>query len=72
MRQLTVSQKKLLDKALIEYNDLNISSVDDLPLSIWDKLVEINDTEILDQEVNRYLNDKFWENKSKRESWVEL
>ena len=36
-------------------------SIDDLPSEIWDKLEEINDTEILYQEVNRYIEDKSWE-----------
>lgn len=57
MRQLTSRQKKVIDKALLEYSDLNIRGVEQLPLSVWDKLVEINDTEILYQEVDRYLID---------------
>ena len=59
MRQLTVSQKKLLDKTLKENS--NIQSVDDLPNEVWEQLEEMNDTEILWQEANRYINDKFWE-----------
>lgn len=61
MRQLTIKQKKVLDQALIDYKDLNIKTYEDLPFSVWDKLTAINDTEILWSEVNRYINDKFWE-----------
>ena len=35
--------------------------INDLPGEVWDKLEEINDTEILWQEVNRYISDKSWE-----------
>ena len=57
MRQLTAKQKKVLSQALKDYSDLNIQNSDDLPSSIWDKLTEINDTEILWQEVNRFISD---------------
>ena len=56
MRQLTVSQKKLLNRIMAENKE--ISSVDDLSTEIWDRLEAINDTEILYQEVNRYIQDK--------------
>lgn len=58
MRQLTVSQKKLLDKAMVE--NPSIQTVDDLPIEVWEKLEELNDTEILWQETNRYLTDAYY------------
>jgi len=56
MRQLTIRQKKLLDKVMAE--DKEIDSIDTLPVDIWEQLESINNTEILCQEVNRYMNDK--------------
>jgi len=53
MRQLTVRQKKLLNTM-----PTNCQSVDDLPAGIWQRLEAMNDTEILWQEVNRYLWDR--------------
>lgn len=53
MRQLTSRQKKLLDK-----QPLSITSYVDLPSEVWDELERINNTEILWQEVNRYLMDR--------------
>ena len=35
-------------------------SVDDLPSGVWEQLEAINDTEILWQEVNRFLSDRFY------------
>lgn len=55
MRQLTSKQKTLLDKWYIEYQP---SDCDTLKLDDWQQLEQINDTEILWQEVNRYLSDK--------------
>ena len=60
MRQLTVKQKKLLDTVYRESKG-GITSVEELPIEIWDRLEEINDTEILYQEVNRYLYDKHFD-----------
>jgi hypothetical protein len=63
MRRLTVKQKKYLDE-LIESYDIEhkvISHVDDLTEDEWNHLEELNDTEILYQEVNRYLSDKVFE-----------
>jgi len=57
MRQLTVSQKKLLNTV-----PMDCQTVDDLPDGIWERLEEINDTEILWQEVNRYLTDRYYKN----------
>ena len=54
MRQLTSKQKKLLDQWRI--NQI-FKDADDIPTHQWAQLQEINDTEILYQEVNRYLND---------------
>lgn len=68
MRQLTAKQKKLLtatlEKAtptgfdgLKDISSCPITSVDSLPADVWDELQEINDTEILWQEVNRFISD---------------
>jgi len=51
-----VRQKKLLDQEM--KSDPGIKGADDLPLEVWEKLESINDTEILYQEVDRYINDK--------------
>lgn len=59
MRQLTASQKKLLNSEMQKNPD--IQTVDDLETKVWDKLEELNDTEILYQEVNRYLTDSYYE-----------
>lgn len=53
MRQLTVKQKKVLD----QFSDMK--SHEELPIQAWDKLTEINDTEILWSETNRYLSDNY-------------
>lgn len=58
MRQLTVSQKKLLNKVMQE--NPNAQSVDDLSIEVWEELERMNDTEILWQEVNRYLTDAYY------------
>ncbi len=76
MRQLTVSQKKILDKFVKDctvpteqrWSDYPFKApngkreyclqADNLPNDIWVKLIKINDTEILTQEVDRYLSDK--------------
>lgn len=68
MRQLTVRQKKYID-SLMKNND-KLSCVEDLSGDEWDKLVEMNDTEILYQEVNRYMHDKYWENENKKGLWL--
>jgi len=57
MRQLTVKQKKLLNTM-----PMDCQNVDSLPIGVWEKLEEINDTEILWQEVNRYLTDRYYKN----------
>lgn len=58
MRQLTVKQKKLLNVEM--QKNPAIQSVDDLSSEVWDELEAINDTEILYQEVNRYLSDAYY------------
>jgi len=58
MRSLTASQKKLLNKVMKE--NPTVQTVDDLPNGIWEELEAINDTEILWQEVNRYLTDAYY------------
>ena len=62
MRQLTKKQKNLLDKWLQENSPLPGLAVCDavqdyLPNELWQELERINDTEILYQNVNRYIND---------------
>ena len=52
MRKLTKKQKKILDQFK------HINGIDKLPYDVWDEIQEINDTEILYQNVDRYL----WEN----------
>ena len=60
MRQLTAQQKKLLDIVCKEAEDngQKLYEYQDLPDGIFEKLEKMNDTEILWQEVNRYLWDK--------------
>ena len=62
MRQLTKKQKKLLDKWLEENSHLSGLAVCDvvadyMDIDFFEQLEAINDTEILYQEVNRYIND---------------
>ena len=60
MRKLTKKQKKILD----QYK--HIGSINKLPYDVWDEIQEINDTEILYQNVDRYLWDNYfseWENR---------
>ena len=72
MRQLTVKQKKRIDKWIDQEKNIvdgviahppfknrgyNLD-VEDMPSEIFDELVRMNDTEILYQEVNRYVMDK--------------
>jgi len=56
MRKLTKSQKKILDQQAA----LGNLSWDELPIEIIKSIEAINNTEILYQEVNRYLNDTYW------------
>ena len=60
MRKLTKKQKKILDQFK------HINGIDKLPYDVWDEIQEINDTEILYQNVDRYLWDNYfseWENR---------
>lgn len=65
MRQLTATQKKVLDKTLTKFNkrdmlgELNfqIYTYEDLPSEVWEQLEKINDTEILHTETNRFIGD---------------
>jgi hypothetical protein len=59
MRKLTKSQKKILTQQAV----LGIVSWDELPIEVIKQLEAINDTEILWQEVNRFLNDAYWTKK---------
>ncbi len=52
MRKLTALQLKILDS----YPECQCT--DDLPAEVLEKLKSINDTEILYQEVDRYLSDR--------------
>lgn len=57
MRQLTAKQKKILK----QYDDCQW--LDQLPNGVYQELERINDTEILWQEVNRFLADQFFNKK---------
>ena len=60
MRKLTKKQKKILDQFK------HIDGIDKLPYDVWDEIQEINDTEILYQNVDRYLWDNYsseWDDK---------
>lgn len=57
MRKLTAKQKKILKE-----HD-NCRDIEDLPYEVWEKLENINDTEILWQEANRFLADQFFNKK---------
>jgi len=57
MRQLTSRQKKVLNEIYKSYKPLNWH---DLHTEDIEKLEQINNTEILYQEVNRYLHDLQW------------
>jgi len=72
-RHLLKRQKTILDKFIAEnthpkdsfYRTVSVFTegrhhldADDLPHELWQTLEKINDTEILYQEVNRYMSDK--------------
>lgn len=60
MRELTIKQKRFLVKWANENTDLMNKTADlvsVMSLDDWEKLQEMNDTEILYQNVNRFLND---------------
>jgi hypothetical protein len=65
MRGLTVKQKKLLKRWYIESGYREIFegrfhykfTVEDLTDAQWDILMKINDTEVLHQNIDRFLND---------------
>ncbi|MSQ46746.1 MAG: hypothetical protein EXR24_07225 [Ignavibacteria bacterium] len=61
MRSLTKKQMKFLDKI----QDTNIKakvdpliSINEITFDEWSTLIDMNDTEILYQEVNRYLQER--------------
>ena len=63
MRELTVKQKRLLltwanenPDLMQKYTDL----VNKMPHELWEKIEAINDTEILYQNVNSYLDELDW------------
>tara|TARA_R100000789_G_scaffold17509_1_gene20628 strand:+ start:173 stop:367 length:195 start_codon:yes stop_codon:yes gene_type:complete len=57
MRELTKKQKTLLSKWYKEQSSLISFEFDDLSIEQLEVLEEINDTEILYQNINRFLND---------------
>uniref|UniRef100_A0A6H1ZGP4 Uncharacterized protein n=1 Tax=viral metagenome TaxID=1070528 RepID=A0A6H1ZGP4_9ZZZZ len=59
MRQLTAKQKKLINKYMDAHPEAR--HVDSLDIETWETLEDINDTEILYQEVNRYMGDRFYD-----------
>lgn len=60
MRQLTKHQKKYLD--ILFKDDNTLCDVESLTYEQCDRLEAMGDTEILWQEANRYLSDKYFEN----------
>jgi len=61
MRKLTIRQKKLLDEWYEENkNKPSMTHFFDMGINVelLEKLEEINNTEILYQEINRYMGDK--------------
>ena len=62
MRQLTSKQKRLLDAWAIKHPEHvnTFFSIDNCPdiYDLYEKLEEINNTEILWSNVNRYISDK--------------
>lgn len=69
MRQLTAQQKRLIDFVVSERKriyGLETSDFEDLDNEYQDKLEQLNDTEILVQEVNRYL----WEKNSEKYQFI--
>ena len=68
MRVLMVRQKKLLDKWFEEHKDrlkqkggilwFDIADTEYFSYDLFEELQEINNTEILCQEINRYISDK--------------
>jgi len=70
MRSLTSSQKKLLLDWIKTQNNLTYNfHADNLPYELYSKLEEINDTEILWQEINRFVNDNL-DKQNKIEAWL--
>lgn len=69
MRKLTKKQKSLLYQWFRQSKKRGADGIYDYTLKSWydltinqiEELEKINDTEILYQEVNRYLNDLVWE-----------
>jgi hypothetical protein len=72
-RHLLKRQKKIIDKFIKEnthskdsiYRTVSVFTkgrhrldADDLPIELYEKIEEINDTEILYQEIDRYMNDE--------------
>ena len=55
MRELNIKQKKLIEQWVKENND--IYSYNNLSTEQWDRLVNINDNEMLAQNTNRYIMD---------------
>jgi hypothetical protein len=73
MRQLTAKQKTLIDGFITSQitppntwereqsvfkGNKNYLDIEDLPSEIYAKIEAINDTEILSQEISRYMGDK--------------
>ena len=56
-RELTKQQTKLLDAFFTKTGKYTYQDIIEKDITLWNRLVEINDTEILHQNVNRYLSD---------------
>jgi len=65
MRALTASQKRLLVRVISEQNyrdrlgelHFTIRGVEDLPNGVFEELEKINDTEVLYQNTNQFIDD---------------
>ena len=73
MRALTKKQKKLIDQWMGENSELcnlgfSVETCREFD-EVYEKLQEINDTEILWSECNRYVSDNCF-NLDKREPWL--
>lgn len=71
MRELTAKQKKMLDGYIVKYNFAGspLHSVYDLTSEHYEELQAVNDTEVLWQNVNRYITDKAFESSHKSSFW---
>lgn len=67
MRQLTADQKQILANAFKNYRPMNWLELRDDDIEV---LEQLNDTEILAQEVDRYLHDIYWADEKTKPAWL--